>query len=679
MADAETRPVEPLSQQPDALRSALEVALGAQYTVVRLLGQGGMGAVYLAQERLLERFVAIKVLPSEHASAESRERFLREARTAARLSHPNIVPLLSFGEMGDTLFYIMRYIDGESLEARLRREGRLSPQETRRILAELADALAEAHRVGVVHRDIKPDNVMLERGSGRPMLTDFGIARQFMESATITGTGMIVGSPQYMSPEQASGDRALDGRSDLYSLGIVGYRMLTGRLPFTGESTMEVLAKQMTAEPERIATYAPDAPVDLMNAIARCLEKDAGKRWPDGSSLKFALAGEDHAYVVPDELEGLPRAGTRALVLAVVLNVVLTFAYAYSRDPVWIITGLAGSIVGISVPVMVLTLRARRFGLSMRRGLAMAFWPLGWFNFWWPNSLRPPGDVWNRLPPDVSRARRWQSWAMGVMMLVSVPLSLISVVLTGPSRKWIDALMLSSVFTIAGALAVGVAAAVSVYRRASAWRLTSVEVGKLLTEPTHGSRFWARPAIAAVLTPPAPPRAEGPKTVEEVVTALRGFAKELPSDAAQVALRASDVAGDLATELRVIERRIGELAQQVDVADQRRLEARVAALGPERADEPEIQRQMRVLLVGQGALFAGLETSRAQLQARRDALNEQVQTLWLQMVTYRAQVGSQSSATGELSARIDELCMSIERRGIAIEEAQRIAHGDGGR
>src|SRR4051812_35523170 len=195
------------SSAPDSLRAALEQALGAQYEIQRLLGRGGMGAVYLARERLLDRAVAIKVLPYENASDESRQRFVREARAVAQLAHPNIVPLLSFGETAGTLFYVMRFVDGESLEQRIRREAPLSPDVARAILSDIADALGEAHRLGIVHRDLKPDNVLIDRVTGRALLTDFGVARHPSGAAsTLTATGMIVGTPQYMSPEQATGD-----------------------------------------------------------------------------------------------------------------------------------------------------------------------------------------------------------------------------------------------------------------------------------------------------------------------------------------------------------------------------------------------------------------------------------------------------------------------------------------
>lgn len=234
----------PLSAEPP-LRAELEKAIGFQYEIIRLLGRGGMGAVYHAHERALDRPVAIKVLPPDAATTpEGRERFLREARTAARLTHPNIVPLFTFGEAAGLIYFVMGYVDGESLEQRLRRTGKLDPADASRILEQLAAALDYAHRQGVVHRDVKPDNVLLERETGNAMLTDFGIARRAAEGETLTGTGLLLGTPRYMSPEQAAGDRDIDTRSDIYALGLVGYAMLTGRPPFDGASVQEILTRR---------------------------------------------------------------------------------------------------------------------------------------------------------------------------------------------------------------------------------------------------------------------------------------------------------------------------------------------------------------------------------------------------------------------------------------------------
>ena len=287
----------------DSQRSLLERAVSTQYEVMRLLGQGGMGSVYLARERLLERLVAIKVLRSELVHGDARERFIREARTAAKLTHPHIVPLYSFGQAGDTLFYIMGFVEGESLEDCLKRSGTLGASQARRILAELADALEYAHSNGVVHRDIKPDNILIDRASGRAILTDFGIAKVESAGMTITRTGIIVGTPLYMSPEQAAGDREVDGRADLYSLGVIGYRMLTGRLPFEGKSIQDLFVKHATQEPTPIDTIDGDISFELASAVMRCLQKEPSRRWPAAAAFQRALVAE------PDEGAAAPRRG----------------------------------------------------------------------------------------------------------------------------------------------------------------------------------------------------------------------------------------------------------------------------------------------------------------------------------------------------------------------------------
>ncbi len=287
----------------DSQRSLLERAVSTQYEVLRLLGQGGMGSVYLARERLLERLVAIKVLRSELVHGDARERFIREARTAAKLTHPHIVPLYSFGQAGDTLFYIMGFVEGESLEDLLKRSGTLGASQGRRILAELADALEYAHSNGVVHRDIKPDNILIDRASGRAILTDFGIAKVESAGMTITRTGIIVGTPLYMSPEQAAGDREVDGRADIYSLGVIGYRMLTGRLPFEGKSIQDLFVKHATQDPTPIDTLDGDIPFELASAVMRCLQKEPARRWPAAAAFQRALVAE------PDEGARAPRRG----------------------------------------------------------------------------------------------------------------------------------------------------------------------------------------------------------------------------------------------------------------------------------------------------------------------------------------------------------------------------------
>src|SRR3954470_10321736 len=218
--------------QPDAEFLALQAALAGEYSLQRELGRGGMGIVYLARDVQLDRDVAIKVLPSHLArTAESRQRFLCEARTAAGLSHRNIVPIHRVGEAGGFVFCVMSYVEGETLGERLRAKGPLQPADATRLVREVAWALAYAHGRGIVHRDVKPDNIMLEAGTGRAMVTDFGIASGGGDPVPAHDPGKIVGTAHYMSPEQAANE-PVDGRSDIYSLGVVGYLAVSGRLPF---------------------------------------------------------------------------------------------------------------------------------------------------------------------------------------------------------------------------------------------------------------------------------------------------------------------------------------------------------------------------------------------------------------------------------------------------------------
>ncbi|MEP6731444.1 MAG: serine/threonine-protein kinase [bacterium] len=268
---------------------ALQAAVVGRYSIERELGRGGMGIVFLALDTTLDRQVAIKLLPPLLATDERmRARFVREARTSARLSHPNIVPIHSVEEHADVVFFVMGYVDGETLTARVRRAGPLAARDGSRIIQELAWALAYAHSTGVIHRDVKPDNVMIDRASGRAMLTDFGIARVNDRNVT-TGSNEIVGTPQYMSPEQASG-AVIDGRSDLYSLGVTAFFALTGGLPFQSSTVMGWLGKHLTQPPPPIAAVRESLPAKLSVAVDRCLAKDPSNRFANGEELADAIA-----------------------------------------------------------------------------------------------------------------------------------------------------------------------------------------------------------------------------------------------------------------------------------------------------------------------------------------------------------------------------------------------------
>ena len=263
--------------------------LSDRYVIEREIGAGGMATVYLARDSRHDRKVAVKVLRPELSSALAAERFPREIRLIAQFNHPHILSLYDSGEANGVLFYVMPYVEGETLRARLERDRCLSIAETLRILREVADALAYAHARSVVHRDIKPANVLL---SGRhAVVADFGIAKALsaVGGDKLTTVGMAVGTPQYMAPEQAMGTADVDARSDIYSVGLLGYEMLAGRPAFDGPSAQAILAAQVMSQPPDLRSLRPDTPAQLAAVIERCLRKDPGERWPSAEELLAEL------------------------------------------------------------------------------------------------------------------------------------------------------------------------------------------------------------------------------------------------------------------------------------------------------------------------------------------------------------------------------------------------------
>ncbi len=358
---------------------ALQKAVVGRYSLERELGRGGMGIVYLARDVALDRSVAIKLLPPHLAAApDSRERFLREARTAGKLSHPNIVPIHLVEERGDLVYFVMAYVDGESLGERIRRRGALPPSQAVRIVQEVAWALAYAHKEGVVHRDIKPDNILLEKGSERALVTDFGIAR-VAEAGSMTAKGELVGTIQYMSPEQATGE-AVDGRSDLYSLGVTAFHALTGRLPFEGPNLPALIHQHVTEPAPRVAVVAPRVPPRVAEAVDRCLAKDPDQRFGSAEDLATAVNADASARkLVPPEVRSLLRhlresgivfGGALAVVAYApfvfpeILGNVLQFLLTAEGTP------LLGLIAGglLSYPVRLVSMSRR----AIRKGLGLA-------------------------------------------------------------------------------------------------------------------------------------------------------------------------------------------------------------------------------------------------------------------------------------------------------------------
>ena len=299
----------------DDVLTRLTTALADRYRIDREIGVGGMASVYLAHDLRHDRDVAIKVLHPDLGAALGGERFLTEIRTTARLQHPHILPLLDSGNAGGLLYYVMPLVTGETLRARLARERQLPIDDAVRISREIADALDYAHRQGVIHRDIKPENVMLHEG--RPMVMDFGIALAVQQAGgqRMTQTGLSLGTPQYMSPEQAMGERSIDARSDLWALAAVTYEMLVGEAPFTGPSVQTILARVMTEEPRPLATQRKAIPDSVEHAVMRALEKLPADRWNSARDFSAALDGgspgsPSHARAAGSRQRTAVRAGT---------------------------------------------------------------------------------------------------------------------------------------------------------------------------------------------------------------------------------------------------------------------------------------------------------------------------------------------------------------------------------
>ncbi len=295
--------------QDQIIATRLAEAVKDSFTLEGEIGRGGMGVVFSARDISLQRRVAIKVLPPDLAFREDiRQRFTQEAQVAARLQHPHIVPIHGVGSESNLVWFVMGYVDGESLGQRLRRRKQLPVEEARRIMKETADALGMAHSQGVIHRDIKPDNILLEGTRRRVMVTDFGIAKALTDSGSgLTGTGVAIGTPTYMSPEQAAGEGEMDARSDLYSLGVVAYEMITGSPPFQAPTVPGILVKQITEAPPDIIKRRPECPEELAATIHRALEKDPGERWATAEALRRALESRSSGPYKPRRSSSVPR------------------------------------------------------------------------------------------------------------------------------------------------------------------------------------------------------------------------------------------------------------------------------------------------------------------------------------------------------------------------------------
>ena len=273
----------------------LMTALADRYRIDREIGQGGMATVYLAHDIKHDRDVAIKVLKPELGAVLGAERFLAEIKVTANLQHPNLLPLFESGEVEGLLYYVMPFVEGETLRARLERERQLPLEEAVRLSVAIAQALDYAHRRGVIHRDLKPENILL--ADGQPLVADFGIALAVSNAGgqRVTQTGLSLGTPQYMSPEQATGDRTVDARTDVYSLGAMTYEMLTGEPPHSGATAQAIIAKLMTEDVRPLTVLRRSVPPHVDAAVRHALEKLAADRFATAGEYAQALQGKGDA------------------------------------------------------------------------------------------------------------------------------------------------------------------------------------------------------------------------------------------------------------------------------------------------------------------------------------------------------------------------------------------------
>ena len=613
----------------DALRAALQVNLGTHYEILSTLGVGGMGAVFLARERALDRQVAIKVLRLAHAMAPgSQDRFRREARIAAQLSHASILPLHACGEVAGMWYLVMEYVRGPTLAQRLHDEGRLPVDEARQVFRALSDALVHAHERQVIHRDIKPANILIDAERARPLLMDFGISKMLGDADGLTDTGVVIGTPQYMAPEQFVSTAATDARSDLFALGTVAYEMLTGRATLADVRSAESLTNTRDRNLMPAHLEKAGVPADLTAVIVRCLATRPAERWSDARALRDAIDRVSPAtdVSIPPALREVAGYGAYATVwVGFWLSLVPDVGSTGRRVLLLFLAtcvpfGLGLEISRVSAP-----------SINRAQFARVLFWPPLWWSLWWPPMIRRTDDVWSRLPTSARGARSLLSVLIGLAILSALNLR----PREGTLGAFIDMLHRDALPTLLtlGTVLLLVAAGIAWWARR--WTLASLDALHFFVGATADSTFWSRRDIGRRLRPRSPGvRPPERDTPSDYVRAIMELERVHGDGGSSAHHTRSAMAHQLLAAITACDERIAVADRDVPEREVRRVTERIAALeSASNSHETSDTREALIALVrNELAMLQELRAARAAAMDARLSRFDALKALWRESV-----------------------------------------------
>ena len=626
-------------------RELLTNALDGRYEIVRLKGSGGMGAVYLARDIALDLDVAIKVLRSELTRVESsRQRFRREAQIAANLKHPNIVWLREYREVDDVWCFVMDHVPGRALNERIEAEGAMLHDEVRSVLLDLAGALEYAHRHKVIHRDIKPANILFD-ADHHALLADFGIAK-IAGTDTLTPKNAVIGTPCYMSPEQMDGRQDVDHRTDIYSLGLVAYAMLSGRQPYADLSLEEIRRQKWNEQLTPIRTLAPSVPQGLADVITKCLAADRARRFADAEELRHALEHAGRQPVpLPEPWMIMPGFGQWSLVWSTCWTAYALLGDHRPRELFLILIVAALVPLGFVLQIW----NVGRHGVGWLPLIRMAYWPPEWWGMWWPAPLRRPADLWMRLP--------WPARAVRIMLsifLVGMPaLVIVQSRLAAPAASLVVAeyVLLAATFlaTVAGV----------------AWTrsrgVPTGEAARLLFGATMPTPAWRTPSVAPLLSPARgvrPPIADDP---HDHCRAISEMAELLPSVFREDGRRAVDLAKHLLREVKRYNAKIVAVDGMASLGEVERLMMQLAGLGPPTSGESDGKRALRDAVEHQITILRAMRREAEGAAYARTTMVDFMRSLWARVRRVHEDASMDAVDPAPAAADLRALCGEIER------------------